>query len=89
MKVALLLVCCLIGSAMSASYRYGFVFPNCVDKIADPGENCPFYNRTRELYTYNYFINDCQPFVYLGCGGSENSFVTRQDCLDSCLNSVV
>uniref|UniRef100_H9GUT9 BPTI/Kunitz inhibitor domain-containing protein n=1 Tax=Anolis carolinensis TaxID=28377 RepID=H9GUT9_ANOCA len=39
-----------------------------------------------ERYYFDMGRKRCQPFTYSGCGGNENRFVTRVDCLLSCEN---
>ncbi|XP_074469692.1 tissue factor pathway inhibitor 2 [Sebastes fasciatus] len=35
-------------------------------------------------YYYNTATKMCEEFVYSGCGGSSNNFVSRQSCMDVC-----
>lgn len=35
-------------------------------------------------YYYNAKSKMCEQFVYSGCGGSSNNFVSRQSCTDVC-----
>ncbi|XP_004547981.2 tissue factor pathway inhibitor 2 [Maylandia zebra] len=35
-------------------------------------------------YYYNTATKTCEEFVYSGCGGSNNNFVSRQACMDVC-----
>lgn len=37
-------------------------------------------------YYYNPAREDCFQFVYGGCGGNENKFRSREDCLEKCKN---
>ncbi|XP_073319196.1 tissue factor pathway inhibitor 2 [Pagrus major] len=36
-------------------------------------------------YYYNTATKMCEEFVYSGCGGSSNNFVSRQSCTDVCV----
>uniref|UniRef100_A0A3Q3X6D8 Tissue factor pathway inhibitor n=1 Tax=Mola mola TaxID=94237 RepID=A0A3Q3X6D8_MOLML len=36
-------------------------------------------------YYYNATTKTCEEFVYSGCGGSNNNFVSRQSCVDVCV----
>ncbi|XP_032437748.1 tissue factor pathway inhibitor 2 isoform X1 [Xiphophorus hellerii] len=36
-------------------------------------------------YYYNTATKMCEEFVYSGCGGSSNNFVSRQSCVDVCV----
>ncbi|XP_041867209.1 tissue factor pathway inhibitor 2 [Melanotaenia boesemani] len=36
-------------------------------------------------YYYNKATKMCEEFVYSGCGGSSNNFVSRQSCMDVCV----
>ncbi|XP_028278765.1 tissue factor pathway inhibitor 2 [Parambassis ranga] len=36
-------------------------------------------------YYYNTATKMCEEFVYSGCGGSSNNFVSRQSCMDVCV----
>ncbi|XP_026203579.1 tissue factor pathway inhibitor 2 [Anabas testudineus] len=35
-------------------------------------------------YYYNKATKMCEEFIYSGCGGSSNNFVSRQTCMDVC-----
>uniref|UniRef100_A0A3P8YX10 Tissue factor pathway inhibitor n=1 Tax=Esox lucius TaxID=8010 RepID=A0A3P8YX10_ESOLU len=35
-------------------------------------------------YYYNASSKMCEQFIYSGCGGSSNNFVSRQSCMDVC-----
>ncbi|KAK5883788.1 hypothetical protein CesoFtcFv8_020080 [Champsocephalus esox] len=35
-------------------------------------------------FYYNTATKMCDEFIYSGCGGSSNNFVTRQSCMDVC-----
>lgn len=39
-------------------------------------------------YYYNTATKMCEEFVYSGCGGSSNNFVSRQSCTDVCVRGV-
>ncbi|XP_038144586.1 tissue factor pathway inhibitor 2 isoform X1 [Cyprinodon tularosa] len=36
-------------------------------------------------YYYNATTKTCEEFVYTGCGGSSNNFVSKQSCVDVCV----
>ncbi|RCN33797.1 Kunitz/Bovine pancreatic trypsin inhibitor domain protein [Ancylostoma caninum] len=36
-------------------------------------------------YYYNAKSRRCEPFVYSGCGGNENNFVSYGDCKRGCI----
>ena len=42
-------------------------------------------------YLTRYFFNtktkNCDAFVYGGCGGNENMFLTRKECIQQCISS--
>ncbi|XP_061398188.1 kunitz-like toxin PcKuz3 [Musca vetustissima] len=35
-------------------------------------------------FTYNADTNECISFVYGGCQGNENNFVTKEECEEKC-----
>ncbi|XP_065148030.1 tissue factor pathway inhibitor 2 [Paramisgurnus dabryanus] len=35
-------------------------------------------------YYYNSATKTCQEFIYTGCGGSSNNFISKQSCMDVC-----
>lgn len=35
-------------------------------------------------FTYNSITKRCQAFIYSGCGGNENNFVLRKNCIAKC-----
>lgn len=39
-------------------------------------------------YYYNTATKMCEEFIYSGCGGSSNNFVSRQSCMDVCAKGV-
>lgn len=42
----------------------------------------------RRFY-YNSAIGKCRPFNYTGCGGNNNNFITRRDCLITCNKELI
>ncbi|XP_078260690.1 carboxypeptidase inhibitor SmCI-like [Rhinoraja longicauda] len=47
---------------------------------ADPGRCNAFFQR----YFYNISKLKCEEFIYGGCGGNENNFQTKKECLAKC-----
>jgi len=39
-------------------------------------------------YAFNRDTNQCEPFVYGGCGGNANNFATIEDCYGACVDDV-
>ncbi|KAL0961889.1 hypothetical protein UPYG_G00332960 [Umbra pygmaea] len=37
-----------------------------------------------QRYYYNAASRTCEQFIYTGCGGSSNNFVSKQSCMDVC-----
>lgn len=35
-------------------------------------------------YYYNSATKTCEEFIYTGCGGSSNNFISKQSCIDVC-----
>ncbi|XP_076005823.1 tissue factor pathway inhibitor 2 [Genypterus blacodes] len=52
----------------------------CLDPL-DKGK-C---SATIPRYYYNKATKMCEEFIYSGCGGSSNNFVSRQSCMDVCV----
>ncbi|XP_030557468.1 male accessory gland serine protease inhibitor-like [Drosophila novamexicana] len=48
----------------------------------DDGRYCLFF---KKLWSYNAAANKCLRFVYGGCGGNANRFLSEKDCEDKCL----
>lgn len=38
-----------------------------------------------ERFYFNSFTQECRPFNYTGCGGNENNFLSKDECLNRCL----
>ncbi|XP_060916079.1 tissue factor pathway inhibitor 2 [Labrus mixtus] len=38
-------------------------------------------------YYYNTATKMCEEFIYSGCGGTSNNFVSRQNCMDVCVKA--
>ncbi|XP_026743635.1 tissue factor pathway inhibitor-like isoform X2 [Trichoplusia ni] len=38
---------------------------------------------------YNSYMADCRKFLYTGCGGNGNNFMTRKRCEESCVDERV
>ncbi|XP_069790850.1 carboxypeptidase inhibitor SmCI-like isoform X1 [Narcine bancroftii] len=51
----------------------------CILK-ADPGQ-C---NALNKRYFFNILTRKCEEFTYGGCGGNENNFETKKECLAKC-----
>ncbi|CAK1550993.1 unnamed protein product [Leptosia nina] len=45
------------------------------------GGNC---TDKHPMWWFSQTENTCKPFYYSGCGGNENRFATKQDCMDVC-----
>ncbi|MGH0117066.1 UNVERIFIED_CONTAM: hypothetical protein FKN15_028178 [Acipenser sinensis] len=39
-------------------------------------------------YFYNSTQEKCQQFVYSGCGGNNNNFISKKDCRKTCMKGV-
>ncbi|XP_040908528.1 tissue factor pathway inhibitor 2 [Toxotes jaculatrix] len=52
----------------------------CLDRL-DKGKCSASITR----YYYNTVTKMCEEFIYSGCGGSSNNFVSRQSCMDVCV----
>uniref|UniRef100_A0A4W3J8K4 BPTI/Kunitz inhibitor domain-containing protein n=1 Tax=Callorhinchus milii TaxID=7868 RepID=A0A4W3J8K4_CALMI len=37
------------------------------------------------LWYYYPESSECRPFVYSGCGGNNNHFASKQECMDRCV----
>ncbi|CAD0202962.1 unnamed protein product [Chrysodeixis includens] len=37
-----------------------------------------------ERWGYNSFMAECNTFVYSGCGGNKNNFMTKKRCEEAC-----
>lgn len=68
--------------------RYGC--PTCECKETQPPmecyENLEFgdCNKGVKRFYYNKFTGFCEPFVYEGCNGNNNNFLTLEDCQKKC-----
>jgi len=56
------------------------VVDNCNLK-SDPG----FCQLAIERYFYNSTSSQCETFTYNGCGGNENRFESRDECIEACI----
>jgi hypothetical protein len=36
------------------------------------------------MYHYEHETKKCEIFIYGGCGGTENRFVSMKECVDTC-----
>uniref|UniRef100_UPI00398F387B carboxypeptidase inhibitor SmCI-like n=1 Tax=Pristiophorus japonicus TaxID=55135 RepID=UPI00398F387B len=41
-------------------------------------------NASINKYFYNHYIDNCETFIYSGCGGNQNNFDSKQMCRRSC-----
>ncbi|XP_067111043.1 collagen alpha-1(VII) chain [Osmerus mordax] len=57
----------------------GLTFDPCLEPMTEGG--CSEYSL---LWYYHPASGACRPFVYGGCGGSRNSFATKQECQVHC-----
>lgn len=39
-------------------------------------------------YYYDTTLHNCSEFIYGGCGGNTNKFITYHDCMDKCIEKV-
>lgn len=39
-------------------------------------------NETR--FYFDFSIRKCRPFLYTGCGGNENNFISKEECITAC-----
>ena len=51
-----------------------------------PKENGPCRNDVLRYY-FDSVASKCRPFIYGGCQGNPNNFLTEQDCLTACVSS--
>ncbi|XP_036100572.1 WAP four-disulfide core domain protein 8 [Molossus molossus] len=74
------LKCCLFacGKKCMDPYEEPCILPS------DPG-NCVRF--TKQWY-YDFKNKLCKPFRYGGCGGNNNNFLSKKDCLEACLSTV-
>merc|ERR1712080_653375 len=55
----------------------------CAEPFAyNPPRSCMAYF---EMWSYNQEAEECQEFVYGGCGVNNNNFQTQKECEDTCL----
>lgn len=40
-----------------------------------------------ERYYYNSATKTCEEFIYTGCGGSNNNFISKKSCMDVCVKN--
>lgn len=57
------------------------------DNGDDNDENIVDKELFKRRFYYNPDSRKCYPFYYRGCGGNENRFYSRSECLYSCVNS--
>ena len=74
----------LTASILFYNFEWGYSdYPDPCVFPKDSGKSCE-----REGGTYKYYWNDeakkCSLFYYGGCGGNENRFYTKEDCIDTC-----
>ncbi|XP_038645132.1 tissue factor pathway inhibitor-like isoform X2 [Scyliorhinus canicula] len=86
LKVTVLLLIVDCKATPKASAKTGQQLPDlpygheiCTLK-ADEGR-CKAFSRR---YFYNLFTRKCEEFIYGGCGGNENNFETKKQCLAKC-----
>lgn len=48
---------------------------------------CPDQNRTLPRWSYDRWRHTCLPFYYSGCGGNENNFDSKAECVSVCPTS--
>ncbi|TKR77726.1 hypothetical protein L596_018644 [Steinernema carpocapsae] len=52
----------------------------------DPGSHCGVPAKTH--FYFDKVSNLCRPFAFSGCGGNENNFVTKGECMRYCASEV-
>lgn len=76
----------------SYTYSYSFVFKTYIFFIA---AYCSLSSQTGMCkghfpsYYYNSTTQQCEHFIYGGCGGNKNRFTTYQSCLETCGKSCI
>lgn len=58
-------------------------FTDICAQVQDVGPCRGAYNR----YAYDRYRSACVPFVYGGCRGNQNNFLTLQECHDLCVRN--
>ncbi|CEF66473.1 Proteinase inhibitor I2, Kunitz metazoa domain and Cysteine-rich repeat and Lustrin, cysteine-rich repeated domain-containing protein [Strongyloides ratti] len=52
----------------------------------EPGKGCNILPETR--YFFDSSANVCRSFIYLGCGGNDNNFHSKGDCMKYCQKEI-
>ncbi|XP_070582222.1 sushi, von Willebrand factor type A, EGF and pentraxin domain-containing protein 1-like isoform X2 [Ptychodera flava] len=68
--------------------EYGFTsfeecYRNCSNACAKPHQRGPCKGN-QERWAYDVSADTCVQFLYSGCGGNENNFKTRDECMIAC-----
>ena len=53
--------------------------------MAPNGGSCKAYFH---MYFYNKSSGNCEVFIYGGCGGNSNNFLTKEECKEKCVDTV-
>lgn len=51
--------------------------PACLRAVSTGTADC---GQSSRRWYYSTASGDCQPFVYAGCGGNENNFLSYEEC---------
>lgn len=61
-----------------------FVYTERCSQPPDIGHCEDDHNENSLRHYYKKDKDDCAIFTYTGCGGNENNFKTKQDCMRAC-----
>lgn len=70
----------LIPQTTEASIRWEYHGPSWCLSPADSG----LCQSSEKRFYYNSVIGKCRQFKYTGCGGNNNNFTTKKDCVKAC-----
>lgn len=98
--VVLNVLICLIGLAiltamalMVVNLIWSFTNVNTLNKYI-VNELCTLPKKTGKCrgiyirYFYDNNINNCSEFIYGGCGGNTNKFISYDDCMNKCIEKI-
>merc|ERR1711962_1708641 len=92
MKLFILLVCHVLLAISSANpgrstLQKAFTRPDfCSLPPIENGstKRCPARKARIPMYHWDNESEVCVPYIYGGCGGTENLFKTKEECYDTC-----